>query len=128
MISVTIELQKLEIEKFSLRDGVELKIFFNDGGNKALMFSTDLENPEADAQKALLKLRTYEKEINSNSDDDNFLDSFVNVKIKDEEKKQARIVGFISKLREEKKKLTRYSGHSGYLDSLNQVKSNKIDL
>ena len=128
MITADVKIQRVEIEKFSLKEPSEFKIFFNDGNNKALVFISKLDNPEEEAGKIIEKIRNYEKELNSKGvDDDDFLDKFVNVRINDEEKVTAKISMFIAKIKDETKKL---SGHGsvGYLDALNRVKSNKVEF
>lgn len=129
MLAIDVKLQRIEIEKFDIKGKVEFKIFFNDGSNKALVYETDMADAEGDSAKIMTKIRNYEKELNSKDlDHDSFLDSFVNVRIADEEKAEGRITIFIAKVREKAKNLKGYGAHSGYLDSMNVAKGMKQDL
>ncbi|MFC1753308.1 hypothetical protein ACFL96_07945 [Thermoproteota archaeon] len=131
MIIAHVKFQRAEIEKFSLKDPVQIKIFFSDGNNKMLSFTAPLQNVEEEAHKAVLSVRKYVKELNQDPNaypSDGFLDNFVNVVIENEEGVEERMKSFMRKITEKKHQLSGSRMYSGYLDLINQVKNIKVEF
>jgi len=131
MIIAHVKFQKAEVEKFSLKEPVQIRVHFSDGNNKMLNMTMPLQDIEDEAHKAVIGVRKYVKEINQDPDaypNDGFLDNFVNVVIENEENVEERMKGFLRKILEKKNQLSGSRIHSGYLDTVNQVKSIKVDF
>lgn len=131
MIITHVKFLKAEVEKFSLKDPVQIKIHFSDGNNKMITLKVPLANIEDEAHKAVLAVRAYMKEINQDTTGypaDNFLDNFVNVVIEDEDKVEEKMKGFFRKIHEKKHQLGGSRMHSGYLDMVNQGRNLNIEF
>lgn len=128
MKCVRVNLTKIEVEKFSLRDGAHLRVFFDDGGNKCLEYSTQLDNVNDDIQNIIMKIHVYEKSQNQVLDAEDILDSFVSVLVEDEDAVKDKMRNFLGRLRDDKSRLRNYGSHNGYIDSLNQMQKKSLEL
>ncbi|MFC1740919.1 hypothetical protein ACFL3V_00080 [Nanoarchaeota archaeon] len=128
MKCVRVNVRKLEVESFSLKDGAELKLFFDDGSKKCLLYSAALANVEEDVKNIILKIHTYEKSENKVFDADDVLDSFVSVVIEHEEELLEKMRTFLGRLRDEKARLQNFGSHSGYIESLNKMQKKCIEF
>ncbi|MFQ5474227.1 MAG: hypothetical protein ACE5DM_00155 [Candidatus Nanoarchaeia archaeon] len=129
MIVSHVKFERAEIEKFSLKDPVQISILFNDGNTKKLKVTVPLLNVEDEAHRAVLAVRKYVKDLNqSEYHGDEFLDGFVNVVIENEDVIEERMKGFLRKILEKKHQLSGARAHSGYLDMINQVKGIKTEF
>jgi hypothetical protein len=128
MKCVRVTVKKLEVENFSVRDGTDLNIFFDDGSKKCLKYSTKLENVEEDVKNIITKIHVYEKAQNQVLDAEDILDSFISVVIENEETVTEKIRIFLGRLKDENSKLKSYGTHSGYIDSLNKMQKKLIEF
>ncbi|MBT7902534.1 hypothetical protein HN587_01635 [Candidatus Woesearchaeota archaeon] len=131
MLVVNVRFQKIEIDNFSLKDSVAtLKLFFNDGNNKALLFDTKLLDVEKDAHAIVNRVRQYEKELNQKNSyqNDTFLDSFVNVVLENEEAIEEKIKAYLRKVKDGVTRVKTHRSATGYLDIVNQIKGIKTSL
>ena len=128
MKCIRVSIKKIEVEKFSLREGVNLKIFFDDGSNKCLAYASMLENVPEDVKNIITKLTIYEKAQNKALDADDFLDNFVSVIIENEEEMLEKMKNFLSRIRDDRSKLKSYGSHVGYIESLNKMQKKSIEF
>ena len=128
MQSIKVEIQKMEIAKFHPREPVEFKIFFNDGADKCLMYSTEMKTPVMDATAVIGKIKRYEKDKNKVADAEDVLDAFVNVMIVNEETVTPKIANFFNRVKDEKNRAINNKDHSTYMKNLNQMHSIKIEF
>ena len=128
MKCIRVNLKKIEVERFSIRDGVELKIFFDDGAKKCLVYNTQLDNVNDDVKNIIIKLQVYEKAQNRVLDAEDVLDSFISVLIEDEENVMEKVRTFLGRLKDEKSRLKRYGTHEGYIESLNKMQKRVLEI
>ncbi|HII71127.1 TPA: hypothetical protein HA265_00025 [Candidatus Woesearchaeota archaeon] len=126
MQSIKVDILKMEVAKFHPKEPVEFKIFFNDGAEKCLMYSSNLQTPVSDATAVIGKIKRYEKDKNTVADARDALDAFVNVMIIDEESMIERISTFFGRVRDEKQKLVNSRDHTNYIRNMNAMHSIKI--
>ncbi len=128
MKCIRVDLRKLEVERFSTKDGVDLNIFFDDGGKKCLKYSTHLQNVDEDVKNIILKIQAYEKSQNRVLDAEDILDSFISVLIEKEEEAMDKIKVFLARIRDEKARLKNYGTHAGYIENLNKMQKKTLEL
>ncbi len=129
MIIVHVRVQKVTIERFSLRDQIELRIYFDDGKKKATIAQVDLAEPEGSAERIMFKIRSHEKKENSrwnDIDSDSLLGNVVNVIVKDEEAVTKRIAAFIREISAKVHQLKSNSSRQDYLYLFSKVKDMKV--
>jgi hypothetical protein len=127
MKCVRINITKLEMTRFSLKDGVDLSIFFDDGGKKCLQYSSKLDNVLDDVKQIITKIQVYEKAQNRVLDGD-VLDSFVSVVIEDDEEVMERIKNFLSRIKDDRSKMSGYGTHQGYIENLNRMQKKVLEI
>jgi hypothetical protein len=123
-----VTIKKIEVERFSLREGVSLKVFFDDGGNKCLAYASMLDNVTEDVKNIITKITVYEKAQNKALDPDDFLDNFVSVIIENEEEMLEKMRNFLTRIRDDRSKLRGYGTHVGYIESLNKMQKKSIEF
>jgi hypothetical protein len=128
MKCVRVTVSKIEVEKFSTKEGVDLNVFFDDGGKKCLKYSTQLDNVNDDVKNIITKIQVYEKSQNKVLDAEDVLDSFISVLIEGEEDVMEKLRTFLGRLRDEKSRLKSYGTHSGYIESLNKMQKKCLEL
>ena len=128
MRCVRVDVRKMEVASFSLRDGVNLNIFFDDGSKKCLQYSTKLDNIEDDVKQIITKLQVYEKAQNRVLDADNILDGFISVVIENDEEIMEKMKSFLARLRDDKSRLKGYGSHTGYIESLNKMQKKSFEF
>ena len=129
MIVSHVKFERAEIEKFSLKDPVQISILFNDGNTKKWKVTLPLSNIEDEAHRAVQSVRKYVKDLNrSEYHGDEFLDGFVNVVIENEDLVEERMKGFLRKILEKKHQLSGTRAYSGYLDMINKVKGIRTEF
>jgi hypothetical protein len=127
MKCIHVNIKKIEVEKFSMKEGTDLKVFFDDGSTKCLQYSTKLENVQDDVRNIMTKITVYEKAQNKVLSDD-ILDTFVSVVIDSDEETADKMKNFLGRLRDDRSKLTGYGTHSGYIESLNKMQKKSIEF
>jgi hypothetical protein len=128
MQCIRVYVKKLEVDQFSIKDGADLKIFFDDGSKKCLVYSTQLDNVQEDVKNIITKIHVYEKSQNRVLDAEDVLDSFVSVLIENEEELKEKMQTFLGRLRDEKLRLKGYGTHSGYIESLNKMQKKVVEF
>lgn len=128
MKCVRVTVKKIEVVQFSIRDGAELKIFFDDGAKKCLVYSTQLSNVNDDVKNIITKIHVYEKSQNRVLDAEDVLDSFISVLIEGEEDVMEKMRIFLGRLRDDKARLKGYGQHSGYIEALNKMQKKVLEL
>ncbi|MBU2561697.1 MAG: hypothetical protein KKD17_05340 [Nanoarchaeota archaeon] len=128
MKCIRINMKKVEVEKFSTRDGADLSIHFDDGGKKCLKYSTKLDNVNDDVKNIILKIHVYEKSQNKVLDPDDILDTFVSVLLENEEEVMDKMRSFLSRLKDDRSRLRAYGTHSGYIESLNKMQKKCLEF
>lgn len=128
MIKTELKFQRAEVESFSLKDPIQIKVYFNDGKNKMLSFKVPLQNTAVEAHNIITAIRKYVREVNQSDMGDHFLDNFVTVVMDDEELIEERMKNFLQKIFDRRHQMSGSRMHSGYLDMLNMAKSIKIDF
>jgi|GEM_PF-3436973 len=128
MKCVRVNVQKMEVDDFSIKGGANLKIFFDDGGKKCLMYSTNLDNIDQDVKNIITKIQVYEKSQNKALDAEDILDSFVSVIIEHDEEMMERLKSFLTRLKDDRSRLKSHPTHTGYLESLNKMKKKTFEF
>ena len=128
MRCVRVNIKKIEVTRFSLRDGVDMNIFFDDGSNKCLQYSTKLDNAVDDAKNIITKIQVYEKAQHRVLDADDLLDSFISVVIENDEEIIERIRTFLARLKDDRARLKGYGTHTGYIESLNKMQKKSLEF
>jgi len=129
MITVNVKFISAEVDSFSLKEAVQIKILFNESSNKQLKFKVPLQKLEEEAHNIVRAVRKYVKETNQTDQfGDGFLDNFVNVVITNEEGVEERLKAFLRKIAEKKGHIAGSRMHSGYMDVINQVKNLKTSF
>lgn len=125
---VNLELKKIYVNKFSPKSNeVELVINFNDGFDKYILKSVNLNNQDA-AESILNDLRKMEKKVHSEFDGENIIDDMVNVVLQEEDKLAHKIRDFLKKVSESLEKLRNKNVASGYLDLIREVKGKSLEF
>jgi len=127
MKCIRVNIKRMEMEKFTLKEGVELKVFFDDGSTKCMAYSSKLDNVQEDVKNILTKIQVYEKSQNKVLSDD-ILDNFISVVIENDEEIADRMKNFLQRIRDDRSKLTSYGTHSGYIESLNKMQKKSVDF
>lgn len=128
MKCIRVNVKKIEVERFSIKEGVDLNIFFDDGSKKCLVYSTMLDNVNDDVKNIITKLQVYEKSQNKVLDAEDALDSFISVLIEDEESVMEKMRVFLGRLRDDKQRLKGFGSHDGYMTSLNKMQKKVLEL
>lgn len=128
MKCVKLTIKKLEVESFSVKEGAQLNIFFDDGSRKCLKYSTMLTNVTEDVKNIFTKINIYEKAQNKVLDPSDVLDSFISVVIENEEDAREKMKNFLGRLGDSQKSLKSYGSHQGYLSNLNKMQKKVLEL
>lgn len=128
MKCIRVTINKLEVERFSIRDGAELKIYFDDGSKKCIQYSARLENVKEDVKDIFLKINVYEKSQNQVLDADNAMDGFISILIEDEDYVVEKSQVFLSRLGEQKRQMKGYGTHEGYIENMNKLQKQVIEF
>lgn len=128
MKCIRVNLLKLEVESFSVRDGAALTLYFDDGARKAIKYSAKLDDVKSDIQEMLTKINVYEKSQNQVLDAENAMDSFVSVLIENEEGIAERMSVFLARLREQKRNMKGYGTHVGYIERMNKLQKQVLEF
>ena len=128
MKCIHITINKLEVERFSIRDGADLKVYFDDGSKKCLQYSAKLENVKDDVKNIFLKINVYEKSQNQVLDADNAMDSFISILIDDEDYVIEKSQVFLSRLGEQKRQMKGYGTHEGYIEKMNKLQKQVLEF
>jgi len=125
---VSLEIKKIGVGKFfPKRDKVELQIFFNDGSDKEIFKIVDAANAVNSAEDILMDLRKLEKNIHKNNENnENIVDNFVNIVIKDEDQLVNEIAGFILNVKKKIDAIKQKEVAEGYLDIIRELKNLEI--
>jgi hypothetical protein len=126
MQTKTIRFEKIEVENLSLKEGANLKIFYNDGTTRVLDYFSTFTNPEQDSVNILQQVKTAVKGQNSHILSDNPIDRYVQIMFEDDEGSQEKIANFIKSVKDKIHKVKYSRMATGYLDSLNSLKSLKM--
>ncbi|MBW2972518.1 hypothetical protein KY359_05775 [Candidatus Woesearchaeota archaeon] len=128
MRCIRVNIKKIEVERFSTKEGVDLSIVFDDGGKKCLKYSTKLENVFDDVKNIITKIQVYEKSQNRVLDAEDVLDSFVSIVIENDEEVMEKIRTFLARLKDDRSRLRNYGTHQGYIESLNKMQKKVLEL
>lgn len=128
MKCVRVNVKKVEVDRFSIKEGADLKIYFDDGSKKCLVYSTTLDNVQDDVKNIITKLQVYEKSQNKVLNAEDALDSFISVLIEDEETVMEKMRVFLGRLRDEKQRLKGFGSYNGYITSLNQMQKKVLEI
>jgi hypothetical protein len=128
MRCVRVNIKKIEVTRFSVREGVDLNVFFDDGAKKCLQYSTMLDNAADDAKNIITKIQVYEKAQNRVLDADDVLDSFVSVVIENDEEMLEKIKTFLSRIKDDRTRLKGYGSHTGYIETLNKMQKKSVEF
>ncbi|MFC1722929.1 hypothetical protein ACFL0V_02220 [Nanoarchaeota archaeon] len=128
MESIKVDILRMELAKFHPKEPYEFKIFFNDGKEKCLMYSTELNTPVLDATAVIGKIKRYEKDKNKSADTGHILDGYVNVWINEEESMTERVLNFFKKVKDEKARLLMIREPNEYMKKLNVMPSLKVEF
>lgn len=127
---ISLEIKKVSVGKFFPRESkVELDIFFNDGSDKEIFKTIDVSDAEGSAENILADLRKMEKNIHKNSESDNpIVSNFINIVVKNENETIKEIARFIQRVEARMEEIKSKNVAEGYLESIRQLKSLKVDF
>jgi methionyl-tRNA synthetase len=119
---VGVEFKKIKVNKFLPKEKiVDFSIFFNDGTDKEIIKSVNLNNIEGVAENIIDDIVNMEKNINKEFDGEKLLENSVNVVIKNKEGLLPKINDFLKKVSEGIDKVRERKIVDGYLDLVNKV-------
>jgi hypothetical protein len=127
MKCVKVSIKRIEVDKFAVKEPVDLKVFFDDGKEKCLAYRTELANVQDDVKNILNKIINYEKTQNQVSSDD-ILDSFISVIVNNDEDISEKMKNFLGRIKDDKSKMKNYNSHSGYIETLNKMQKKMIEF
>lgn len=126
---VNLELKKISINKFNSKNKeVELVINFNDGFDKEIFKTVDVNNPQEAAENIVDDLKKLEKNVHSDFDGENIIDSIVNIVVQEEGKLIENIAAYLTKVSESLEKIKNLNVATGYLDLIRNVKGKTLEL
>ncbi len=128
MMLVEVDLLKLKVNSFSVKDdSVVLEIHFDDGEKKQIFRTTKLDKPEEAVKDIYSELIRMEENINLRFDGSAMVSS-VSVLIKGKEKNKKEMVNFFNKLNAMIKKVKSMKVAEGYLDMISDINRMKLEL
>lgn len=130
MQEINVRIARLRVSSLSVRDGsVTVDIDFDDGKEKRVyrttMFRGDVEQI---ATSIIDEIKKMEKNIHYELDDDHILKSYVNVLVVEEDITIEKIIGFLSKVREQMTTIKTAKVADGYMDMIKNLQSMKLEL
>ena len=126
---VSLEIKKIGIGKFfPKKNEVELQIFFNDGADKEIFKTVDVNDFEKSTEEIILEMRRIEKEIHKNDNEGTIIDNYINIVVKDEDVLIKEISKFIQKVGIKMEEITNKKEAEGYLDKIREFKSLKLEF
>lgn len=128
MKCVRVNIQKIDVDKFDLKTGADMKIFFNDGATKCLQYSTKLENLDEDVKNIFNKIIIYEKSANKVLNAESAMEGFVSVIVEEDESNMEKMKVFFSRLREQRKNMSQLGSHEGYLARINKLQKQSFEF
>lgn len=128
MMLVEVDLLKLKVNSFSVKDdSVVLEIHFDDGEKKQIFRTTKLDKPEETVKDIYSELIRMEENINLRFNGSAMVSS-VSVLIKGREKNKKEMVNFFNKLNAMIKKVKSMKVAEGYLDMISDINRMKLEL
>ena len=128
MIVITLNFTAIEVSKFARNEPMILKVFFNDGKDRFLEKSTNLENVEEFTQQVINEARKLAKESNAKSSG-GFLDDVVMVRFgEDEEKLEEKMINAFRRVKEDMKRLKTINTPQNYLQKLAMFQKSKYNI
>jgi len=126
---INLGLKKIIVNKFSPKSKeVELVIDFNDGFDKQIYKTINVNNCNEAAENIINDLRKLEKKLNSDFDGENIIDNVVNIVVLEEDKLIENIAGFLTKVSESLEKIKNTNIATGYLDLIREVKGKTLEF
>lgn len=123
MIIASVKFSSIKVAKYS-KDHADIRIFFNDGEEKALDKSVVFGNSEETVDSVFHELKAMQKKLNKNIhglDSDDLFGGAVMVRFMDEEKTRAKMKIFLDKVAEKAASIRAKRDVAGYLDMINQI-------
>lgn len=126
---VNLELKKISVNKFNSKNKeVELVINFNDGFDKEIFKTVDVNNSQESAENIVNDLKKLEKSVHSDFDGENIVDSIINIVVQEEGKLIENIAAYLTKVSESLEKIKNLNIATGYLDLIRDVKGKTLEL
>jgi negative regulator of replication initiation len=126
---VSIEFKKIKVNKFLPKEKkVEFSIFFNDGDDKEIIRSIDLNNIGGVAEDIIKDLVKMEKNINREFDGAELVEDSVSVVVKNEDGLLPKINDFLKKVSEGIEKVRACQTAEGYLDLVGKVNRMMVEF
>ena len=126
---VSVEFKIIKVNKFLPKEKrVEFSVFFNDGDNKEILRSIDLNSIGGVAENIINDIVDMEKNINKEFNGEILLENSVNVIIKNKEGLLPKINDFLKKVSENIDKVRAHQSSDGYLNLVNNVNNMKLEF
>ena len=128
MIVITVNFTHVIISKFIRNEPVTLKIHFNDGKEKSIEKTTNLDNVENFVSEVLSDVKKLEKESNSKGTG-GFLDDVVMVRLgDDEEKVEEKLFHAFARIKEDIRKLKSGATPQNFLQKIAMFQNSKYTI
>lgn len=119
---VSVEFKKIKVNKFLPKEKtVEFSIFFDDGNDKEIIKSVNLNNIKGIAENIVDDIVNMEKNINKEFDGEMLLENSVNVVVKNEENLVPKINEFLKNVSGGIEHVRASQTAEGYLDLVSKV-------
>ena len=127
MIIVNIVFKMIEIAKFSRGEPLVLKVTFNDGKERIIEKTTNLENVEEFTQIIINEARKISKEANAKNTG-GFLDDVVQIRFgDDEEKAEEKLYHAFARVKEDVKRMRMQNGQN-LLQRVSMIQGAKYNI
>ncbi len=130
MQEISVRINRLRVSGFSVQDGsVTIDIDFSDSREKRVYRTTMFKgNVEGTAAAIVDEIKKMEKNIHYEFDDDNVLKSYVNVLVIEEDVTIEKIIGFLSKVKDQIIRIKTAKVADGYMDVIKKLQGMKIEI
>jgi len=124
---ISVEFKKIKVNKFLPKEKtVEFSIFFDDGNDKEIIKSVNLNNIKGIAENIVNDIINMEKNINKEFNGEMLLENSVNVVVKNEENLVPKINEFLKTVSGGIEHVRASQTAEGYLDLVSKV--NRMSL
>ena len=126
---VSLEIKKVEIGKFfPKKNEVELHIFFNDGADKEIFKTIDVNDGGHAGEEILADLRKIIKNIHKKDikEEELIIENFLNIVVKQEDRFIEETAKFIEKIKIKMEEIKNKKDADGYMDMIREFKNLKL--
>jgi len=129
MKAVNVMLKSIKVSSFSpSRKNVSFVVSFNDGKDKEITKTAELDKGDAIALQIIKDIRKVESSLNAEFDGKMLFDSYVSIKIDNEDNVTSKLAAFISKVFDKIQVIRNQKTAEGYTHLIAEVNSMKMEF